>query len=424
MARPARLALDGRKDSAAADARGRAQRERGPRRGVVERLGRAFAPARLLDIHADPDHGRSGLHPRGAAGRAGRRPASRGRARRSRRSTCAHAGPAPARGRARRAARRLPRRRPSAGPACAEVLAAAGRIGAELEVPVVLYGELATRPEHPERAELRRGARRALAERIEAGEVCRTSGPAARIPPPGCPGRGPPAAGGLQRGPRERRRGAGRADRGARSASPAAGCPACARSACFLADAGSRAGVDQRARLPRHPAARRGGGGPRARRGRRGRAGRAGARGRLRGFPEDVPLRGFSPERHLLENALRSVTLMAQTKKKRRRKHRGTPAGTIERAPGAPGARAVKQDAKKIARQRRAERLEQGAHLAGLGQPRGHRRGGLRRAPVVVLAPAAAGGRLARRVHVPALHPARATTPTARLQLPPAQAQK
>ena len=25
------------------------------------------------------------------------------------------------------------------------------------------------------------------------------------------------------------------------------------------------------------------------------------------GFPEDVPLRGFSPERHLLENALRSL---------------------------------------------------------------------------------------------------------------------
>ncbi|MBA2343242.1 MAG: hypothetical protein H0V85_07290, partial [Thermoleophilaceae bacterium] len=27
----------------------------------------------------------------------------------------------------------------------------------------------------------------------------------------------------------------------------------------------------------------------------------------LEGFPEDVPLRGFSPERHVLENALRSL---------------------------------------------------------------------------------------------------------------------
>ena len=26
----------------------------------------------------------------------------------------------------------------------------------------------------------------------------------------------------------------------------------------------------------------------------------------LEGFPDDLPLRGFSPERHLLENALRS----------------------------------------------------------------------------------------------------------------------
>jgi len=28
----------------------------------------------------------------------------------------------------------------------------------------------------------------------------------------------------------------------------------------------------------------------------------------LEGFPEDVPLRGFSPERHVIENALRSLT--------------------------------------------------------------------------------------------------------------------
>ena len=48
---------------------------------------------------------------------------------------------------------------------------------------------------------------------------------------------------------------------------------------------------------------------------------------------------------------------MAQTKRKRRRKHRGTPAGTIERA-GRTGSPQTREDAKKIARERRQERLE------------------------------------------------------------------
>ena len=48
---------------------------------------------------------------------------------------------------------------------------------------------------------------------------------------------------------------------------------------------------------------------------------------------------------------------MAQTKRKRTRKHRGTPAGTIERA-GRTGRPQTKEDAKKIARQRRQERLD------------------------------------------------------------------
>jgi hypothetical protein len=47
---------------------------------------------------------------------------------------------------------------------------------------------------------------------------------------------------------------------------------------------------------------------------------------------------------------------MAQTKRKRRRKHRGTPAGTIDRA-GRTGRPQTRQEAKQIARQRREERL-------------------------------------------------------------------
>lgn len=49
---------------------------------------------------------------------------------------------------------------------------------------------------------------------------------------------------------------------------------------------------------------------------------------------------------------------MAQTKSKRRRKHRGTPAGTINRA-GRTGRPQTREEAKKISRDRRAERLDQ-----------------------------------------------------------------
>jgi hypothetical protein len=47
---------------------------------------------------------------------------------------------------------------------------------------------------------------------------------------------------------------------------------------------------------------------------------------------------------------------MAQTKRKRTRKHRGTPAGTIDRA-GRTGRPQTRQDAKQVARQRREDRL-------------------------------------------------------------------
>jgi len=46
---------------------------------------------------------------------------------------------------------------------------------------------------------------------------------------------------------------------------------------------------------------------------------------------------------------------VAQTKNKRKRKHRGTPAGTVERS-GRTGSSRIKTDAKQISRERRAER--------------------------------------------------------------------
>jgi hypothetical protein len=49
---------------------------------------------------------------------------------------------------------------------------------------------------------------------------------------------------------------------------------------------------------------------------------------------------------------------MAQSKPRRRRKHRGTQAGTIDRS-GRTGRTRTRQDAKEISRRRRAERLDQ-----------------------------------------------------------------
>jgi amino acid transporter len=55
---------------------------------------------------------------------------------------------------------------------------------------------------------------------------------------------------------------------------------------------------------------------------------------------------------------------MAQTKRKRTRKHRGTPAGTIER-PARTGRPRTKEEARQIARQRRQERLDKPPELKG-----------------------------------------------------------
>jgi hypothetical protein len=61
---------------------------------------------------------------------------------------------------------------------------------------------------------------------------------------------------------------------------------------------------------------------------------------------------------------------MAQTRKKRRRKHRGTQAGTIDRA-GRTGRPRTKEEAKAITRQRRQERLDKPPTLKGAVQRAG-----------------------------------------------------
>src|SRR5215210_376260 len=58
---------------------------------------------------------------------------------------------------------------------------------------------------------------------------------------------------------------------------------------------------------------------------------------------------------------------VAQTRKKRRRKHRGTQAGTIERA-GRTGSPQTREEAKQISRERRRERLDRPPTLKGAAQ--------------------------------------------------------
>jgi uncharacterized YccA/Bax inhibitor family protein len=61
---------------------------------------------------------------------------------------------------------------------------------------------------------------------------------------------------------------------------------------------------------------------------------------------------------------------VAQTRKKRRRKHRGTQAGTIDRT-GRTGRPRTQAEAKQISRQRRQERLDRPPTVRGAAQRAG-----------------------------------------------------
>lgn len=144
--------------------------------GLLEALGRAFAPARLLDMHTDVDHGRSVFTLAAAQGGLSDGLVSGAAAAVEAIDLRHHTGLHPFVG----ALDVMPvvyLDQASRGRACAEVLTGAARIGAELDLPVLLYGELASRPEHRERAWLRQGGPGALARRIEAGEVVPDFGP-------------------------------------------------------------------------------------------------------------------------------------------------------------------------------------------------------------------------------------------------------
>lgn len=143
---------------------------------TIEAIGRAFAPARLLDLHTDPDHGRSVYSLAAAQGELAQGLLSGAQAAVARIDLRRHRGAHPHVG----AIDVVPVvyvDESVRGAACAEALTAAALIGDELELPVFLYGDLATTEGCRERAEIRRGGPVTLAERMRAGELRPDYGP-------------------------------------------------------------------------------------------------------------------------------------------------------------------------------------------------------------------------------------------------------
>jgi glutamate formiminotransferase / 5-formyltetrahydrofolate cyclo-ligase len=273
---------------------------------TLEAIGRAFSPARFLDLHTDPDHDRAVFTLAAHQGEMAEALLGGARSAIARIDISAHTGIHPHVG----ALDVMPvvyldeERR---GAAAAETLTAAALIGDELGVPVFLYGELATRPEHEERAWIRRGGPKELARRIESGDLVPDFGPSRPHPSAGAvlaAARPPLVAFNVDLVTEDlavaKQIAAGLRESGG-------GLPGVRALGLYLADR-KRAQVstnvhDHRAVPLREIVAYV-----------RERAEVAEAeliglapRAAFEGFPDDVPLRGFDPERHLLDEALRAV---------------------------------------------------------------------------------------------------------------------
>ena len=143
---------------------------------VLGQVGAAFAPAQLLRVHADPDHGRSVFTLAAEQGEMAAALARGAQAALERIDISAHPGAHPHVG----AVDVVPvvyLDEAGRGAACAEALTAAELLGDGLGVPVFLYGDLATAPSRRERADLRRGGPPGLSERMSRGELEPDFGP-------------------------------------------------------------------------------------------------------------------------------------------------------------------------------------------------------------------------------------------------------
>jgi glutamate formiminotransferase/glutamate formiminotransferase/formiminotetrahydrofolate cyclodeaminase len=144
-------------------------------RAELEQLEASVGPARVLDLHVDPDHNRAVFTLVARQGELSEGLVGLARAAAEHIDLSAHEGVHPHVG----ALDVMPvvwldsERR---GAAWAEALTAAALVGDE-GLPVFLYGDLATRPEHRERAWLRRGGPTRLGARMESGELVPDYGP-------------------------------------------------------------------------------------------------------------------------------------------------------------------------------------------------------------------------------------------------------
>jgi glutamate formiminotransferase/glutamate formiminotransferase/formiminotetrahydrofolate cyclodeaminase len=148
----------------------------GSDRAVIGAIGDAFASARVLDVHSDPDHGRSVFTLAAEQGTLAAALSDGARAARERIDLRSHTGSHPHVG-ALDVAPVVYLDHAQRGAACAEALTAAALIG-DAGLPVFLYGDLATTPDNRERAALRTGGPQRLAERVAARELVPDYGPA------------------------------------------------------------------------------------------------------------------------------------------------------------------------------------------------------------------------------------------------------
>ena len=140
---------------------------------TLDALENAWSPARLLDLHADPDHNRTAITLAGDPGALAAALVNGAREVLARVDIRDHTGVHPFVG-ALDVAPVVWIDAAHEGAACAEALVAADALARQLALPVFLYGDLAG---GRTRAELRRGGPAELARRMAAGELRPDFGP-------------------------------------------------------------------------------------------------------------------------------------------------------------------------------------------------------------------------------------------------------
>jgi glutamate formiminotransferase / 5-formyltetrahydrofolate cyclo-ligase len=149
----------------------------GRRPEVVDLVGRAFSKhADLLDVHTDADHDRTVYTLVGHSGDLVESLLSGAAAALATIDMGSYQGIHPAVG-ALDVCPVVWLRRDDQEAAMTEALALADSLGTDLELPVFLYGDLASTPDRRERSFFRRGGLRELAARMESGELSPDRGP-------------------------------------------------------------------------------------------------------------------------------------------------------------------------------------------------------------------------------------------------------